>query len=431
MQIQGLAGIVVMMGLAWLMSEHRSRIDFTILVKGVLLQVAIAFCCLVLPGFTQALDFAAMLINTILQQADVGIGFVFGAELASGEGPVGLVLAIQVTGVLIFFSALMSILYYLNVMPPIIALMAHGLRRTLGLTGTEAVALSANVFVGITEAPLCILPYLEKLTRAQMALLMTGGFATIAGTVLGLYVSFLGGVGEANNESRLFFLTHLLTASVMSAPAAFVIARILVPETKEPFDVGVKSEQIDSRAENLFDAAALGASDGMKLSLNIIAMLMAFVSLMALVNWPLEWLSRLAPVQTVLGGIGLESLRIEAVLGWLLTPLAWCMGVTWSDSTFVGTLLGQKLILTEFVAYQNLGQSLQTGAVTLSDPRSAQIAAYALCGFANVATIAIQIGGLTVVAPGQRSIIVSLSLKTMLGGALASFMTAAVASLFL
>ncbi len=423
----GILGVIVLVALAWAISEDRRRFPWRMVVAGTLLQVALALLLLRAPGVIQAFDAFAMLVNGVIERANAGIAFVFGARLMDPTGPWGMIFAVRVLPVIIFFASLMAVLYHLGVMQRIVAGLAWLLRRTLGVTGAEALAMASNVFVGQTEAPLCIRPYLDRLTRAQMATLMIGGFATIAGSVLAAYVGMLGGTAPEDAPARVEFIKHLLTASVMSAPAAFVMARIIVPEKETPQDEHVEAAPVGYRAANVFDAAAYGASDGLKLALNVGAMLIEFVALLALVNWPLEAVSGWAPVRGWLDARGVETLNLQTLLGWVYLPLAWLMGVEAADAGLVGSLMGQKLVLTEFVAYSSLGEAIHAEGGARVSERSARIAAYALCGFANFASIAIQIGGLTALAPERRKDIVSLSLRAMLGGALASWMTAAIA----
>lgn len=426
--LTGLLGVAVLLAMAWMISENRKAFPWKMVVAGVLLQGALGLLLLKTPGVIQAFDLFARLVNGVIVRADAGIAFVFGPQLTDPSGPWGMIFAIKVLPVIIFFASLMAVLYHLGIMQRLVAALAWLLRKTLGVTGVEAMVMASNVFVGQTEAPLCIRPYLDKLTRAQLATLMVGGFATIAGSVLAAYVGILGGIDDAQ---RTEFIKHLLTASVMSAPAAFVIARILVPETEQPPEEDFKAAPVAYDASNVLDAAAHGASDGLRLALNVGAMLIAFVALLALINWPLEALSGWEPVRTWLDARGIEMLGFEVILGWIFTPLAWAMGVELADAGIVGSFLGQKLILTEFVAYASLGDAIHAEGGSLISDRSAKISAYALCGFANFASIAIQIGGLTVLAPNRRKDIVSLSLRAMLGGAFASWMTASIAGLLI
>lgn len=429
-QFQGLIGIVVLLGLAALLSENRKRFPLKLAASAIALQFIIGLLALRTPFVVAVVDAIARFVNGVILRADEGIAFVFGESLVSNESPIGFVFAVRVLPVIIFFAALMAALYHMGVMQRVIAALAWLLRKTLGVTGAEALIMASNVFVGQTEAPLCVRPYLDRLTRAQFMTLMVGGFATIAGSVLAAYVGILGGFGPEHEATRELFIKHLLTASVMSAPAAFVIARIIVPETETPMDEVVHADGIESKASNLLDAAAAGATEGLHLCLNVGAMLIAFVALVALVNWPLGAISSYEPIGETLRVIGIDTLSLQSIFGFVLTPLAWTMGIAWADCSAVATMLGEKLVVTEFIAYSTLGEAINSEEPTIS-ARSGQITAYALCGFANFASIGIQIGGLTVLAPNRRQLIVSLAVKAMLGGALASWLTASIAGVLI
>lgn len=425
----GLLGILVMILLAFAISSNRWAFPWRLVAGGVLLQLAMAVLLLRVPPVVVAFDFIAGVIAKIISFANEGTRFVFGDVLADPAGPNGFIFAVHALPVIIYFAALMAVLYHFGIMQRLVALLAWLLRSTLGVTGTEALVIAANVFVGQTEAPLCVRPLINKMTRSQLMTLMVGGFATIAGSVLAFYVSLLAGVDPTSPESRLF-IKHLLTASVLSAPAAFVIAKILVPETERPVDEGLRAWQGEERAANMLDAAARGTTDGLRLALNVGAMLIAFVALLYLVNWPLELIGNWGPIAQWRADHDIPPFSLELILGVLFRPLAWVMGVSWADSGFVGMLLGQKLIVTELYAYVTLGREINSPDPRI-DSRSAQIAAYALCGFANFPSIAIQIGGLSALAPQRRADFASLGFRAMLGGALASWMTASVASLFI
>ncbi len=428
----GLIGIVVMLLLAWLMSEDRRRFPWRMAAAGILMQFALALLLLKTPGVVSIFDAVARIVNGAISRADAGIIFLFGEQLGMPTGPLGFVFAVRALPVIIFFASLMAVLYHLGVMQKIVSGLAWLLRGALGVSAPEALAMASNVFVGQTEAPLCIKPYLERMTRSQMATVMVGGFATIAGSVLAAYVGILGGVGDAAEPQRVLFIKHLLTASVMSAPAAFIMARIIAPErpgAAESADELIAYEA--PRHANLFDAAAAGATDGMKLAANVGAMLIAFVALLSLINWPLEALGQVAPVKGWLASIGAHTLSLQTLLGWLFTPLAWSMGVPSADCAAFGSLLGEKLVATEFIAYSSLGEMMHAEPTPLIGSRAAQLAAYALCGFANFASIGIQIGGLTSLAPNQRRTIVTLGLRAMFAGALASWLTACIAGVLI
>jgi len=421
----GLLGVLVLLLIAWGLSTERGRLPWRIILGGVGLQFALAALLIKVPLVVTLFGAIASMINDAISAVDEGTKFVWGQQL--GDPQNGFVFAIHAMAIVIFFASLVSVLYHIGVMQRLIAGLAWVLRRTLGVTGSEALAMAANVFVGQTEAPLCVRPYIDRMTRSQLMTLMVGGFATIAGSVLAAYVGMLGGTDDASRE---LFIRHLLTASLMSAPAAFVVAKIIVPETETPIDEGLKMAQIERPHVNVLDAAAGGASDGMKLALNIVAMIIAFVSIVTLINMPLGWLGRELD-QNLEDGLGLQTLSIETILGSAFTPLAWAMGVEWRDCGAIGSLMGQKIVLTEFIAYMRLGDLINDPEGSQISARSAQLGAYALCGFANLASIAIQIGGFSVIAPSRRRDFVTLGFKAMIGGALASWMTASIAGLFI
>ncbi len=421
-----LLGLAVLFGLAWLLSTDRRRVPWRLVAIAILVQVGLAWLLLTVPPAVRAVEAVARLVTAVIGSAGAGAEFVFGG-LADADGPWGFVFAIQAGSVIILFGALMAIAYHLGLMQRLVAGLAWCLRRSLGITGTDALAVAANVFVGQTEAPLVVRPYLERMTRSQLMLLMTGGFATIAGSVLGVYVVMLGGDDEAR---RLLFTKHLLIASVMSAPAAVAMARVMVPETETPADeTGLRIEGATT-ARNLIDAAATGTTDGLRMAVNVAAMLVAFLALLALANMPLAALSEWEPVAAWRSERGLGPFTVEGGLGLLFTPLAALLGIPWSDAPALGSLLGQKLFVTELVAFKNLGD-LVSGEDPAIDPRTAQVAAYALCGFANVPSIGIQIGGIAALVPSRRGELAALGLRAMLAGAFASFCTACVAGLFI
>jgi CNT family concentrative nucleoside transporter len=435
----GLLGVLVMIVLGYALSYRRSSIRWSFVAVGVLVQIVLAAAILKAPILHEVFDRLGWFVNEVIAKSNDGIEFVFGKTFSNPGGPWGFIFAVRVLPIIIFFSALMSVLYYAGVMQRIVAALAWCLRTTLRVTGAEATCMAANIFIGQTEAPLTIRPLIARLTQAQLMLVMLGGFAHIAGSVLGAYVQMLGGNDQA---SRTLYATHLIGASLMSAPAAFVMARIIMPETETPPPEDARSIATIAEEDhaNIFDAAAGGATTGVKLAISIAAMLIAFVSLLALTNWPLRAVGQVPGIQnwmvahhwltatTVGGTTVVQELSLQTVFGWVLAPLAWTMGVPWQDCRILGGLLGEKLILTEFFAYSHLADAKAAGTIT---PRTAQIGAYALCGFANFASIAIQIGGLSVLAPERRKDFARLALRAMLGGALATQMTASIAGLFI
>lgn len=421
----GLVGVLVILSIAWMCSTARRRINLRIVLVGVALQFTLAFVLIEFGPVRAAFEYLARGITKLLGFSRSGGEFLFG-NLADASQPWGFVFAVQVLPTIVFFASLMAILYHLGVMQRVVAALAWALRMTLGVSGAEALAAAANVFVGQTEAPLCIKPYLPKMTRSQIMLVMTGGFATIAGSVLAAFVGMLGGNDEA---LQIEFAKHLLTASAMSAPGAFVIAKMLLPETEEQMDeLALRSLQDDGRTTvNVLDAAAAGATDGLRLALNVAAMLVAFVALIAMIDWPLGALHGTWLGSQLENLLGLEQLSLIGVLGVLFSPIAVFLGVDGQDVFTVGELLGTSMVATEFLAYIGLSDRIAEGTIS---HRSAVIVTYALCGFANFPSIAIQIGGLTAIAPERRSDFARIGPRAMLGGALTCWMTGCIASIF-
>jgi CNT family concentrative nucleoside transporter len=325
----------------------------------------------------------------------------------------GAYFAFSVLPTIIFFSSLMTVLYYLRVMQTVVKAFAWIMQRTMGTSGAETLSASGNIFLGQTEAPLMIRPFVEKMTMSELHCVMTGGFATVAGGVMAAYVGML----------LPYFpeiAGHLLAASVMSAPAAIVISKVMYPETEEPETRGTLKADVPSPDVNVIDAATRGAGEGLTLALNVGAMLLAFIALIAMINAGFGWVGSV---------FGYDGLSLELVSGWIMAPVAWIMGVPWHDSVAIGSLLGVKTIINEFVAYLQLATSLQRG-IDL-EPRSIVIATYALCGFANFSSIAIQIGGIGGMAPSRRSDLSRIGIRAMIAGTLASFMTATIAGALL
>jgi CNT family concentrative nucleoside transporter len=377
----------------------------------------------------QFFEFLARVVTHVLTFADEGKRFLFG-NLANTSGdaahPWGFIFAFSVLPTIIFFASLMAVLYHLGIMQRVVAVFAWVLRKTLGVTGVESLSASANIFLGQTEAPLCVRPYIATMTRSQIMAIMTGGFATIAGSVMAAYIGILGG---RDPDQQVLYAMHLMCASVMSAPAGLVMAKIMVPETEQPRDESERALLAEERpTRNVVDAAAAGATDGLHLALNVGAMLLAFVALLAMLNYPLAALSQWGPIAEWRAHSGVPVLTFQYMLGVVFKPLVWTFGVPWADCGFFGSLLGQQLIATEFVAYFDLGRAIENQTV---GPRAAQMATYTLCGFANFPSIAIQIGGLSAMAPGRRSDFAELGLRAMVAGALACWMTGCIAGLFI
>lgn len=404
-------GLFVMLFLAYLLSTNRRAISLRLVVVGVVLQLVLGLFTLTAPGrfiFTHFND----LISGLLGFTGQGAGFLFG-QLSSPPTSLGAFFAFGVLPTIIFFSSLMAVLYHLGVMQQVVKAMAKVMQKSMGTSGAESLSAAGNIFVGQTEAPLLVRPFLNKMTQSELMAVMTGGFATVAGGVMAAYVGML-------REVFPDIAGHLLSASIMSAPAALVVAKIMIPEPQPELSEtygGLKAQMVSEDA-NVIDAAARGASDGLRLALNVGAMLLAFIALIAMINALVGWLG---------GLVGFTGLSLEGILGYLLAPIAWIMGVPWEDARQVGSLLGVKTVLNEFVAYLQLAD----GAKNLAHYRSMVIASYALCGFANFGSIAIQIGGIAGVAPERRSDLARLGLRAMIGGTLAAFMTACVVGMLL
>ncbi len=404
-------GVFVLLGLAYLLSVDRRRIDWRLVVVGVGLQLVFAATVHLFPPGRMFFEWIRTGVTTVLEFTFDGSRFLFG-DLIEPDGPVGFVFAFRVLPTIVFFSSLMAVLYHLGLMQKVVVLMARVMTRTMGVSGSESLSVAANVFIGQTEAPLVVRPYVPQMTRSELMVLMTGGMATIAGGVLAGYIAF--GIDAG----------HLLAASVMSAPAALVTAKIILPESETSLTRGKVVLADERETVNLVDAAADGASQGLKLALNVGAMLLAFISLIALLNAGLAELA--GPLHSF--GWTWWPASLQEIFGYLLWPVAWSLGVPTADCFAFAGLLGEKLAINEFVAYASLGNLHAAGAMS---ERAVTIATYALCGFANFSSIAIQIGGIGAIAPSRRHDLSRLGLRAMAGGALASWMTAAIAGIML
>jgi CNT family concentrative nucleoside transporter len=415
----GVLGLAVLIAIAWGFSNNRRGVDWRLVATGVGLQLAFAIFVLLTPFGAALFGGLSQGFVTLLGFTAQGSQFIFG-DFARTE-KFGFVFAFQVLPTIIFFAAFMSVLYHYGVMQGIVKGMAWVITKVMRVSGAETLSVCANAFIGQTEAPLVVKPYVAKMTQSELLTLMVGGMATIAGGVLGAYVLMLGG---SNPAGQAEFAKHLITASIMAAPATLVIAKILVPETGEPLTMGKVRIEVEKTTANGIDAAAAGAAEGLKLALNVGAMLLAFIALIALINAPLTWLGEVTGLSAWLG----RPTDLSALLGWLLAPIAWVIGVPWADATTVGGLIGQKIVLNEFVAYSAMADIVngRVEGVMLSD-KATLIATYALCGFANFSSIAIQIGGIGGLAPERRSDLARFGLRAVLGGTLATFMTATIA----
>lgn len=410
-RIQPIAGLALLLGLAYLLSSARHAIDYRTLGWGLSLQFVFALIVLKTEAGRTAFQTLGGFINRVLDFAFVGSSFVFGplgskevwprimtAVLGEEGARYGVIFAFQVLPTIIFIAALFAMLYYFGVMQVVVRLFAVVMRRFMRASGAETLNVAASIFMGQTEAPLTIRPYLPRMTESELMTVMTAGMAHISGGIMAAYILF--GI-EAQ---------HLLTAVIMTAPGTLMMAKLFVPETREPETMGTVKLQIEKTDVNVIDAVGRGTGEGLHLALNVGAMLISFLALVALVN----------------AGLGLVDLSLERILGWLFAPVAWALGVAWRDAPVVGNLLGTRMVLNEFVAYSQLG-----ALKTTLDPRSFTIATFALCGFANFSSIGIQIGGIGALAPERRHDLARLGLRAMLAGTFANFVTATIAGMLL
>jgi CNT family concentrative nucleoside transporter len=398
-------GFFVLLGVAWLVSSNRAAIDRRAIAIGVAIQIGLAVLLLASPVGKLLFSFVEIPVTILIETTQAGVQFVFGSLVTVGNS-----FALSVLPVIVFMGSLFSIFYYLGWVQPLVHGLARLLSRTMRLSGAEALAAIANVFVGLIESGVVIRPYLGSMTRSELFTFMTLGMSTIAGSVLIAYVTILGG-GP--------FAGHLVVASLISAPAGLVVAKLMIPETEIPETAGAAPRLEDTSAVNLIDAAAEGGLVGMRLALNIGALLIAFVALVALVN-------------VIIGGVGglfgAPDLTLQTILGFLLAPLAFLMGIPWIEAREVGSLIGLKTIVNEFVAYQALANAISEGQLS---ERSAIIASYALCGFANFGSLAILLGGIQGIAPERRPEAAELGLRSILGGTLATCMTGCLAGMII
>jgi concentrative nucleoside transporter, CNT family len=415
----GFFGLFVLVLIAFAFSNNRRSVDWKLVLTGISLQILFAAFVLKVPFGEAIFDWLGRRFVDLLEFNKVGSEFIFGKLL--DVSAFGFIFAFQVLPTIIFFAALMGVLYHLGVMQWVVRGMAWAITKVMRVSGAETTSVCASVFIGQTEAPLTVRPYIPKMTESELITMMIGGMAHIAGGVLAAYVGMLGG---GDPEQQVFYAKHLLAASIMAAPATLVIAKILIPETGEPLTRGTVKMEVEKTTANIVDAAAAGAGDGWRLALNIGAMLLAFIALIALLNWPLMWLGEVTGIAAAIG----KPTDLATIFGYLLAPLAWVIGTPWQDASVVGSLIGQKVVINEFVAYLQLGEIVngKVAGVTLTD-QGRLIATYALCGFANFSSIAIQIGGIGGLAPERRQDLARFGMRAVLGGSIATFMTATIA----
>tara|TARA_B100000497_G_scaffold121081_1_gene150344 strand:- start:1366 stop:2736 length:1371 start_codon:yes stop_codon:yes gene_type:complete len=452
--IRGLLGLIMLVGIAYLFSKHKKNINWKLVITGILIQFVLAllvFKQIQIPftsiSMSSIFSFLAGFFTQLLSFTDAGAQFIFGswpdsAEIfklgAEGrvEHTIGYVFAFKVLPTVVFFSALTSLLYYLGILQKIVYGFAWVLSKTMRLSGAESLAAAANIFVGQTEAPLIVKPYISKMTNSEIMCLMTGGMATIAGGVFAAFIGFLGGDDIATQQE---FAKHLLTASILSAPAAIVCAKILFPETeKVNQNLDINKEKMGSGP---LEAISMGTTDGIKLAVNVAGMILVFLAFIALINyllinvvgdfngigsWKFTSLNKIIQSNTIY-----EGFNLQMILGYLFAPLAWIIGIDLNDIILAGQLLGEKTVINEFIAYLSLKDIVANNVGNaLIQKRTVVILTYALCGFSNFASIGIQIGGIGSIAPNQRSTLARLGLRSLIGGTLACLMTATIAGIF-
>jgi len=441
---RGLIGILLLIGISFLISNNKKKINWKLVLSGLALQFV--FALLILKGEDMRSFFAPLawpkdffaavsyVFVLILNFTTEGARFVFGnlALPPGSENSLGFFFAFQVLPTIIFFASLMSVLYYLGIMQRIVQGMAWVMAKVMGTSGAESLSCTANIFVGQTEAPLMIRPFIKDMTRSEILTIMVGGMATIAGGVMAAYIQILGSAYAVSHgipliEAQQMFATQLLGASVMAAPAAMVISKILIPETAEPVTKGTVKVEVEKNASNIIESAANGAADGLKLALNVGAMLIAFIALIALINYLLNGLGDILGVNSYLSENFGKPLNFQLIIGMVLQGVAFGIGVPWEDALNFGSLLGTKIVLNEFVAYSDMGKLIEVGQFV--NEKSILMATYALCGFANFSSIAIQIGGLGPLAPSRKSDIAQLGIKAVTGGVITTLLTATLAGL--
>ncbi|MGA9115507.1 MAG: nucleoside transporter C-terminal domain-containing protein [Bacteroidota bacterium] len=431
--LRGVLGLALVTAAAYACSADRKRINWRLVGVGILLQCGFAFLVLKTGAGRAVFGFISRFFVWLFSFAAQGAQFVFG-DLAKGpgtEGNMGFFFAFQILPTIIFFASLMGVLYYLGIMQRVVQAIAWVMLRLMGTSGAESLDVAANTFIGQTEAPLVIRPYIAKMTNSELFTIMTSGFAHIAGGVLAAYMQMLGlawatAHGTPVDASQATFAGHLLAASIMAGPATMVVAKLLMPETGDPLTMGTVRLEVERTDANLLDAAASGAAAGVRLAINVAGMLIVFIALIALVNSVLGFVGDWTGWNTALAAAFGKPLSLELLFGLLFRFVAFGIGVPWADSLQVGSLMGVKLAVNEFVAYMNMADLIAAGKLS---GKAAVIATYALCGFANFSSVAIQIGGISPLAESRRGDIARLGLRALLGGTIATWMTASIAGI--
>ncbi len=425
--LRGMLGMFVLILIAYIFSENRKAISWKVVGYGLSMQIVLAMGVLHVSYIRSTFEFVGRLFVKVLDFTGEGTRFLF-SSYASGviEAPLQ-TFAINILPTIIFFSALTSVLFYFGIIQKIVWLLAWIMTRVLKLSGAESLSVAGNIFLGQTESPLMIKAYLEKMNRSEILLVMAGGMATLAGGVLAVYISFLGGTDPVQ---RLLFAKHLLSASVMAAPGVVVISKILVPQTEDiSKEISITHDKI---GKNVLDAINNGTYEGLKLAVNVAAMLLVFIAFLAMINFTFIKIGNWTHLNDWISSISqgrYNQLSLQFILGYSISPLMWLLGVNIHDITLVGSLLGEKLIMTEFVGYISLANFKAAGAFT--DPKSVIMATYMLCGFANFASIGIQIGGIGALAPGKRVLLAKFGMKALLAGTLASLLSATIVGVIL
>jgi len=438
--IHGIFGMIGLIGIAWLFSNNKRNVNWNLVARGMVLQIGLGifiikgsemgefFAPLGWPKwiFSQVSSFFVLLLGYTTE----GARFIFGdLALSPGmEGSMGSFFAFQVLPTIVFFASITTILYHYGILQKIVAVMAKGMRKLMGVSGAESLSVTGNIFVGQTESPLLIKPFIEGMTRSELLAVMTGGMATIAGGIMAVYIQMLGDTYAMVNDvsiefARQMFAEQLLGASIMAAPGALVIAKIFYPEVETPETMGDIEAQVEQQDENGIDAAASGATEGLKLALNVGAMLLAFIAIIAMINSFLNWFG---DATTLTSLIPSGSFTLETILGWVFAPITFLIGVPMQDVLATGSLMGIKIVSTEFIAYLNLLELIEQQAI---EPKSIAMATFALCGFANFASIAIQIGGIGGLAPGRKAELAEFGIKAVIAGSIVNLMNAAIAGI--
>ena len=425
--LRGLLGMIVLIGICFVFSTNRRAISWRVVIFGLIFQLVLAIAVLKVPAIQHIIEFIARIFIKILDSSNAGSSFLF-KSFVTNKVEIGLInFAFQILPTIIFFSALTSVLFYYGIIQKVVYGMAWLLTKVLRISGAEGLVASSNIFLGQTEAPFLIKEYLPKMNRSEIMLVMVAGMATMAGGVLAIYIGLLGGDDPVG---KMLFAKHLITASVMAAPAAVVTSKILVPQTEKiESDIKITKDRI---GDNILDAIANGTGSGLRLAVNVAAMLIAFIALIYFINFTLgkigDWTHLNTMIASLTGGV-YEKFSLQFLLGYSLAPLTWLMGVSARDMTLVGQLLGEKIILNEMIGYASLKELVTAGA--FYDQKSIILAVYVLCGFANFSSVGIQIGGISAIAPNQRKTLSSLGFRALLGGGMTALISATLVAMIL